>query len=42
MKKIILVALAVLPLGMGAAFAQGLPTGAGQAVYGSHASPNRS
>jgi hypothetical protein len=42
MKKIILVALAVLSLGMGAAFAQGLPAGTRQPVYGSHAFPNRS
>jgi hypothetical protein len=37
MKKIILVASIVLSLGMGVAFAQGLPAGDGQPVYGAHA-----
>jgi hypothetical protein len=42
MKKMILAAFAVLGLGMGAAFAQGLPAGTTPPVYGSHAFPNAS
>jgi hypothetical protein len=41
MKQIILVASATLSLGMGTAFAQGMPAGDRHAVYGSHASPNQ-
>ena len=41
MKKIILVALGVLSLGMSTAFAQGLPAGAVAPIYGSHAFPDR-
>jgi hypothetical protein len=41
MKKIILVASAVLNLGMGTAFAQGLPPGYANPAYGSHAFPNQ-
>jgi hypothetical protein len=41
MKKIILVASAVLSLGMDVAFAQGLPAGSAPPVYGSHAFSNR-
>jgi hypothetical protein len=41
MKKIIVVASAVLSLGMGSAFAQGLPAGSVPPVYGSHAFPNQ-
>jgi hypothetical protein len=40
MKKLILVASAVLSLGMGTAFAQGLP--AGSVVYGSQPFSNQS
>jgi hypothetical protein len=42
MKMIILVACAVLSLGMGPAFAQGLPAGSVPPVYGSYAFPNQS
>jgi hypothetical protein len=42
MKKMILAAFAVLGLGMGAAFAQGLPAGTTPPAYGSHAFPNGS
>ena len=41
MKKIILVASAVLSPGAGTAFAQGLPAGSVPPVYGSHAFPNQ-
>jgi hypothetical protein len=41
MKKIILVASATLSLGMGTAFAQGLPAGSVPPAYGSHAFPNQ-
>jgi hypothetical protein len=41
LKKIILVAFAVLSLGMGTASAQGLPAGSQPPVYGSHAFPNQ-
>jgi hypothetical protein len=40
MKKMILAAFAVLGLGMGAAFAQGLPAGTAPPVYGSQAFAN--
>ena len=40
MKKIIHVAFAVLSLGTGTAFAQGLPAGSVPPAYGSHAFPN--
>jgi hypothetical protein len=42
MKKLILVTSAVLSLGVGTAFAQGLPPGVANPVYGSHAFPNQS
>jgi hypothetical protein len=41
MKYLLLAAVAVLSLGMGAAFAQGLPAGVGNPVYGSHAFHNQ-
>jgi hypothetical protein len=41
MKKIMLVVSAVLSLGMGTAFAQGLPAGSEPPAYGSHAFPNQ-
>jgi hypothetical protein len=41
MKKMILAAAAVLGLGMGAGFAQGLPAGTQPPVYGSQAFPNQ-
>ena len=41
MKTLILAAAAVLSLGTGAAFAQGLPQGSEPPVYGSHAFPNQ-
>jgi hypothetical protein len=41
MKKMILAAFAVLGLGMGAAFAQGVPAGTVPPVYGSQAFPDQ-
>ena len=41
MRKMILVAFAVLGLGMGTAFAQGLPAGTVPPVYGSQAFPDQ-
>jgi hypothetical protein len=41
MKKMILAAFAVLGLGMGNAFAQGLPAGSVPPVYGSQAFPDQ-
>jgi hypothetical protein len=41
MKKITLVASAVLCLGMDTALAQGMPAGSVPPVYGSHAFPNQ-
>jgi hypothetical protein len=41
MKKMILAASAVLGLGIGAAFAQGLPAGTEPPVYGSQAFPDQ-
>jgi hypothetical protein len=40
-KQIIHVASAILSLGMGTAFAQGIPAGDRHGVYGSHPSPNQ-
>ena len=41
MKKMILAVFAVLGLGMGTAFAQGLPAGTVPPVYGSQAFPDQ-
>ncbi len=40
MKSMIVAALAVLSLGVGTAFAQGLPAGSTPPVYGAYAFPN--